>query len=293
MFRESLVSRQEVNWDYRRPGFLTKSVPVTVFENSSQVNAPADSLPTILVPGYGSGKRATRKVIDWLGDQGVHAIGVVLPLNQVPAERHAVQAVSKEVIHTVGDVSKEQRGLSTSTPMDALCDSQGGGAWLDSRSERSEGLGDAALIQPVGLRDPNLLIGKTEAQLRHDFLRRFSKDALKQPKGEVEAFFIGGNVLGQFMFDATTRRLKEKLNYALSKCFSGEIVDHIKKGNRVALITSEGDGVFPIAEIRQSLSDYHESIRPEVILLPGLPHATLTTEPGQKLLKAGIDFLAV
>jgi hypothetical protein len=158
--------------------------------------------------------------------------------------------------------------------------------------EHHDEIGDVALLAPVAVRSQESVDGRSNAALRHQFVRRFVMEGFKQP---VELGTLSGaaGTLVQMGFDLSTGRWKPKVDFAVTLREQGVAVDHANLGNKVVFISGGRDTVSSHTEIQRSLEEVpgYKLGNPVAIEIPRSPHIVPGNSTGKALIMMGVNFL--
>lgn len=238
-----------------------------------------------LYPGLGEEERATEKGLHVLADEGLPALGIILPFHHLPPEQRHIERVVAEAPYDLAVASNERAGNNPDYPVDAIGSSQGGGVLLMSARRRPEAFDAMGLLGPVGL-NPEAF-GNTDRKKAMTFLWRlgvvnalFRKEQslLLDPKGNIDALRETG---GRVISDVREGRLGPKISFALNAALAQNVA-YLAGKRELAVFVGENDPVFRPDELREELNVHGAGHVLEVI--EG-SHGTLNNRGGRNQLR--------
>lgn len=157
-----------------------------------------------------------------------------------------------------------------------------------SRDKYERYLGDVVLIQPLGF-SKNIYYGTGEKKMKL-FKRRVGRNASRQ----LAALLVDPKLRYNH------RQLKKIANFAdavsVAQYASGldfditrDVQKLISRQHSVSVVCGSRDTIFPVREIRQTLSEHNLLVKIEVVL--GVSHSPLATKQGTKLLNKAFSLL--
>lgn len=286
------INFSPVNWDMKHSG-ITTSVEVPCYNNLDLITEPSDVLPTMILLGYGERRRVAETTLRVLGEKQISAVAVDVSFNYIPADKSRIEQAAAEVTHAVADNLKEMAGLKPEDTIEAIGHSGGGGVWAWARQYRAEGLGDAVLWAPIGFSHAEDIELSEKARIMH-FLKRYAPNAFKQNLGDPATYPATFEIGSQIVFDLLTRRFLKKVGFAVTNAVQRQAVEHVNSGFRLAILSTDDDGVFPEAETQQSVMACRKpgDNLPDFIMAPGA-HVPMSSKVGLSQLAVATDYLLV
>jgi hypothetical protein len=289
------LNERHVTWEYYGNGHQQEAV-VRCIDNLP-LEISADRLPLLFWGGYGENAWANRRVILGLGRMGVRAMGVIMPYDQLPADRDIVDRASAQIPHLVADTIRRQSGAHTDKKLAVLARSQGGGIIGRAVRDRSEGIGNMALIAPVCY-DRQESDERSDLQRIAQFSGRFLLNGLRQfveaPNDAVNwksIFPIGRQVA----YDMLTGRYVPKVAVAMNTILNKTILEHVAAGHKVVHLIGGCDRVFRYGDVRASYAQFESNVEkwPNILSVKGNSHVASPSKRGMAEFALALNHLGI
>lgn len=244
---------ETVSYTYCPPGEgsrqtrLKKQINIPVVSNGNRLQEMQEIVPDPIVAffGYGHNLRSTRRTLDWLATQRIHAVSPVLPLRELPCGRHVLVQACGEMPGVVVDFAKTK---TDATKLSGFGHSQGGAVVSRAVDYNPDVLGDLSLLASAGQR---LVDFDHQALQPGELVARFLRNGREQSLSELETWIAASGISRELALDLVKRRFGEKVQ-ALDIDLPRAIVRHAAQ-NRVGLFFGRNDPVFPPEEGRAAI----------------------------------------
>jgi pimeloyl-ACP methyl ester carboxylesterase len=290
------IELEPAHWQHQAPRQLPIDVTAQLLSNANAIDTDQPAL--LIIPGYGEGEWAAKRVLRHFSKLGRKAIVSIADPSQVPASQLDLTTFATHFGAEVAAELQLRDELPTRTL--ALGHSMGGGLLGLALGEVPELFGPVGFLEPVGhdTAARKQLYPNVDERKRR-FKRHFAQVvAGPYPHATPNELFHAGVAIGrQLLGDLLPRyesRFDSMIGLTVTEDAVPAVIAHAKAGNPVAYVLGKNDPLINESMIKWSFAFHGQTEQPEnvSIALTDEKHAYIGWRSGGRHIDTALDLLA-